>query len=105
LLNNTIYFARTTNEEKPRIKTIIRDISRNNVKLFSIEVYNNGRPVLKDNEHQIFDIKNQKAIGTELIGLAMVKELLKSIQCNLSLIDHGRDSGWVGYQILVKDFE
>jgi hypothetical protein len=33
-----------------------------------------------------------------------VKEILKSVQCNLSLTDHGRKSGWVEFQILMKDY-
>jgi signal transduction histidine kinase len=103
LLNETINQCKTNPSPKLRIQ--MEEKPKQGLNCIYVDVYHNGNSILEENEPMLFDLKNQKSIGTELIGLAMVKELLKSIQCNLTLIDHGRESGWVGYQIMVKDFE
>jgi GAF domain-containing protein len=105
LLNNNIFFAQKSTHVKPEIKVLVNPIQSSNPQIYAIEMWNNGPAIETGKEIDIFDLKKQKSFGTELIGLAMVKELLKSIQCNMSLIDHGRESGWVGYQIMVKDYE
>jgi signal transduction histidine kinase len=105
LFNEVISRGKNSGKHPVQINTTIQLVSELPVKLYSAQISYNGLPLSQDEEKEIFNLKNQSSKGTELIGLGMVKELLKSVQCNMSLIDHGRESGWITYQILVKDFE
>jgi signal transduction histidine kinase len=104
VLNNSIVFALRAKND-PEIRIEYHDINLHGTRFFTVTVKNNGPAVDEGKEVNLFDLKSNKYFGTEIIGLPLVKELLKSIQCNLTLIDNGRKSGWVEFQILIKDFE
>jgi GAF domain-containing protein len=102
LLNNSIYFAKMN--PNPKIQIDLQKIQSSQENFISISIRNNGPSIEDGKESKIFDLKSSKYFGTELIGLPFVKEILQSVQCNLSLTDNGRNSGWVEFQIVMKDF-
>jgi signal transduction histidine kinase len=102
LLNNSIYFAKKN--QNPKIQIEMNSINSENQNIKSISIRNNGSAIDAGHESKLFDLKSSKYFGTELIGLPLVKEILKSVQCNITLTDNGRDSGWVEFQILMKDY-
>jgi hypothetical protein len=105
LISNGIFFTRKKSGIEPEIRIKIESITTNGKPILLLYIYNNGPFVEPGKEAELFDLKNISRNGTELIGIPMVKELLKSIQCNLTLIDNGRESGWVGFQIMIKNYD
>jgi signal transduction histidine kinase len=103
ILNNSIHFAKKN--ISPKIQVEFRKIENNKEKITSILFRNNGPPINPGHEKDLFNLKSSKYFGTELIGLPFIKELLKSVHCNVNLTDNGRQSGWVEFQILMKDYK
>lgn len=103
LMSNSIHFA--SKAKSPEIRIEIHKIIISKSKLYTIAIRNNGPPIEEEKLGTIFDMKSQSSKGVELIGLPIVKELLKSIQCNLSLTDNGKKSGWVEFQMVLKSFQ
>lgn len=103
LLNNSLVFALRASH--PIVKIELKKLSYNLENLITISLKNNGPPIDQGRELDLFDLKSNKYFGTELIGYPIVKELLKTVQCNISLVDHGRSSGWVEFQVILKNFE
>jgi hypothetical protein len=101
LLNNNLIFALKAKE--PKLKVRIEEISHPTQKMFLLLIKNNGPFIPKENVPTLFDLKSKKYFGTEIIGLPIIKELLKSIQSNISLTDTGKESGWVEFQILLTE--
>lgn len=66
-----------------------------------MNIGNNSFSIKNENLDDIFDLEKSQAYGTEQIGLAMIKELLHKIGCDLVLADHGRESGKVIFQLQV----
>jgi signal transduction histidine kinase len=102
ILNNAIFF--TKNNPNPKIQINLQFLDTKEIRMISIQIRNNGPSIEPGKEAKLFDLKLGKYFGTELIGLPLVKEILKSVQCNLTLTDHGRTSGWVEFQIILKEF-
>lgn len=103
LLNNSMHFAKKN--PKPEVHIQINKMETSSKNITFIQVKNNGPAIEKGMESQLFDLKTNRYFGTELLGLSIVKEVLKTVQCNISLIDNGKSSGWVEFQLLIKDFE
>jgi signal transduction histidine kinase len=103
LLNNSIIFALRSKD--PKVEIQLAELSRDNKKVIMIYVRNNGPVISKDQVPSLFDLKSKKYFGTEIIGIPLVKDLLKSVQCNISLLDTGIQSGWVEFQIMMNDFQ
>jgi hypothetical protein len=101
LTNNALHFSHQNSNPSIQIDYEVMEASS----LYTITFKNNGPSIPEDRESNIFDIKSKKIVGVELIGIGMVKELLKSVQGNIMLLDHGRESGWVAFQVYFKDFE
>jgi signal transduction histidine kinase len=97
IISNCIYFAR---EHKGFGGELYIDcIVRENT-LF-IDIGNNSFSIKNKNLDDLFDLEKSQAYGTEQIGLAMIKELLHKINCDLLLADHGGDSGRVNFQLRI----
>jgi signal transduction histidine kinase len=105
ILSESIFFARK-NPKNPRVEIEIQKTEETTKEgnLVLITFRNNGPSIEEGEEIKIFDLKSKKTRGVELIGLPIIKELLKSIECNISLVDNGRKSGWVEFQVIVKDY-
>jgi signal transduction histidine kinase len=95
VLSSGIYFSQKS--INPRIK-IIWDTNPIDEKV-RISIFNNGPKILDERIESVFDLKKTDHNSTELIGIPMVKELLKTINCDLNCIDSGKISGWVGFQL------
>jgi signal transduction histidine kinase len=102
LLNNCIHFAKKNSH--PKIQIDFYPIKSKEGQVITISIRNNGPAIEEGKEVKLFDLKSSKYFGTELIGLPFVKEILKSVQCNLSLTDNGRTSGWVEFQVIMKEY-
>jgi signal transduction histidine kinase len=103
LLSSQIYFSNKEMNPEILIKTSY-EVSQN-IKILTISISAKSKPIPNDKIREIFDLKKSKTHGVELIGLAMVKELVKTIQGNLILSDSGEKSGLVEFQIYLKDYE
>jgi signal transduction histidine kinase len=99
VLNNSIYFANKATNPKVDVKIFL------NKNLIGISIKNNGPVIEQGKEGSLFDSKTNRYFGTEILGLSIIKDLLKKVQCNISLVDNGRLSGWVELLILLKNYE
>lgn len=97
VISNSIHFAR---EHKGKAGEISIDCFTEEKTLF-INFGNNGHSIKNEVINDIFSLEKSYAYGTEQIGLAMIKELLLKINCDLLLTDHGRESGQVVFQMKV----
>jgi signal transduction histidine kinase len=105
VINNAIFFSLKTTTSVPQIKINTKEITKNDDAIFIISIKNNGPPIRVGKEKGLFELQNKSSYGSELIGLSMVRELMKKIQGNLSLVDNGYKSGWVEFQIIVNDYK
>jgi signal transduction histidine kinase len=103
LLNNSIYFSRKN--KNPKIEIDFDILENLNRKMVTLDLRNNGPSLLEGSEEYLFDLKTSKYYGTELIGLPFVKEILRSVQCNIALTENGRNNEWVEYQVLMREYQ
>jgi signal transduction histidine kinase len=102
VFSNAIHFA--LKGDKKNINIEIGMIPLGSRIMHTITILNDGPSLLPGQESELFDMKHYKLHGMEMIGLPMVKELLKNLGGNLILFDNGRKSGWVGFQIQISDY-
>jgi hypothetical protein len=103
ILSNAVHFAEKNPLGMIDIRTTVIDSGLN--KIFTIYFKNNGPPVETGKEVEILDVKRMRLHGGDFIGLPMIRELLKSMNGSLTLVDHGRESGWVNIQVHLMNFE
>lgn len=94
VINNAIFFSLRTTNASPKVKITTKEFSKDGNSIFIIGVKNNGPAIRIGKEKGLFEIQNKSSYGSELIGLSMVRELMKKIQGNLSLVDNGQRSSW-----------
>lgn len=97
VISNCIHFARAHKGNEGEINIDCKI----NKKMLLMDIGNNSFSIKNENLDDIFDLERSQAYGTEQIGLAMIKELLLKIGCDLVLADHGRESGKVTFQLQV----
>jgi signal transduction histidine kinase len=102
VLSNAIHFSQKGENRNIKIETGM--IALGTRVMHTITILNDGPALLPGQESQLFDMQNYQLHGMEMIGLPMVKELLKNLGGNLILFDNGRKSGWVGFQIQISDY-
>ena len=97
VISNCIHFAREHkgNEGELYIDCKISD------SMLHIGVGNNSNSIKTKQVQDMFNLEKSQSYGTEQIGLAMIKELMLKIGCDLVLADHGRESGKVIFQLQV----
>jgi signal transduction histidine kinase len=101
LLNNALIFASKSDAPSVHIGISIQNLTNRKFTILSIK--SNGMKIDSELLPKLFDLKSQLYYGTEIIGLPIIKELLKTVQSNITLVDDGRKSGWVEFQILLMD--
>jgi signal transduction histidine kinase len=100
IFSNALYYvSKREDVTSRRIQIEFQNLEDLKKPFIKILIRNNGPAISSDIESKLFLMSFYEAGGSEIIGLAMVRELLRKVEGDLRLSDTGRTSGWVEFEL------